>query len=80
MIKGGFVVHENLPIHLIRLYTTTESVVLQGPAIYVCNNARFTEEDWEGIKMLRKSVKEVDPLKVGRYGLGFKSVFHITGK
>ncbi|XP_064601194.1 sacsin-like [Liolophura sinensis] len=50
----------------------------QGPAIYVCNNARFTEEDWEGIKMLRKSVKEVDRLKVGRYGLGFKSVFHIT--
>ncbi|XP_064601193.1 sacsin-like [Liolophura sinensis] len=50
----------------------------QGPAIYVCNNARFTEEDWKGIKMLRKSVKEVDRLKVGRYGLGFKSVFHIT--
>jgi hypothetical protein len=25
------------------------------------------------------SIKEEDPLKVGRFGLGFKSVFHMTG-
>ena len=30
--------------------------------------------------MLQDSVKEDDPLKVGRFGLGFKSVFHMTGK
>ena len=30
--------------------------------------------------MIYKSVKELDPVKVGRFGLGFKSVFHITGK
>ncbi|XP_060607765.1 sacsin-like [Ruditapes philippinarum] len=28
--------------------------------------------------MIYSSVKEDDPLKVGRFGLGFKSVFHIT--
>ncbi|XP_053389371.1 sacsin-like, partial [Mercenaria mercenaria] len=28
--------------------------------------------------MIYSSVKEEDPLKVGRFGLGFKSVFHIT--
>ena len=29
--------------------------------------------------MLNDSVKEKDPMKVGRFGLGFKSVFHMTG-
>ena len=30
--------------------------------------------------MLQDSVKEKDPLKVGRFGLGFKSVLHMTGR
>ncbi|XP_067666364.1 sacsin-like isoform X2 [Haliotis asinina] len=51
---------------------------LQAPALCVYNNALFTEKDWCGIKMLHNSVKEEEPLKVGRFGLGFKSVFHIT--
>jgi hypothetical protein len=29
--------------------------------------------------MINSSVKEFDPVKIGRFGLGFKSVFHITG-
>jgi len=39
----------------------------------------FSDEDWLGIRMLNDSVKEKDPMKVGRFGLGFKSVFHMTG-
>lgn len=45
----------------------------------VYNDAEFTESDWDGIRMIYSSVKEEDKLKVGRFGLGFKSVFHITG-
>ena len=45
----------------------------------VYNNAEFTKEDWQGIQMINSSVKEFDPVKIGRFGLGFKSVFHITG-
>ena len=30
--------------------------------------------------MLCNSNKVKDPMKVGRFGLGFKSVFHITGR
>ena len=52
---------------------------LQGPALYAYNDATFSEDDWRGIKMLQKSIKKDDPLKVGRFGLGFKSVFHMTG-
>ena len=29
--------------------------------------------------MLEDSFKEKDPLKIGRFGLGFKSIFHLTG-
>lgn len=29
--------------------------------------------------MLSQSVKSVDSLKVGQFGIGFKSVFHLTG-
>nr|XP_022329303.1 sacsin-like [Crassostrea virginica]XP_022329305.1 sacsin-like [Crassostrea virginica]XP_022329306.1 sacsin-like [Crassostrea virginica] len=49
-----------------------------GPALLVYNDAKFSEEDWRGIKMLYSSIKEFDRTKVGRFGLGFKSVFHIT--
>ena len=52
---------------------------LKGPALCVYNDAEFTASDWEGIRMLHTSVKEKDPLKVGRFGLGFKSIFHLTG-
>ena len=55
-------------------------LVFQGPALCFYNNEVFSEEDWRGIRMIYSSVKEEDPLKVGRFGLGFKSVFHITGK
>ncbi|KAL4234169.1 hypothetical protein ACF0H5_005822 [Mactra antiquata] len=50
----------------------------KGPALCVYNDAVFTKKDWEGIRMIYSSVKEDDRLKVGRFGLGFKSVFHIT--
>ncbi|KAK7488211.1 hypothetical protein BaRGS_00020518 [Batillaria attramentaria] len=52
--------------------------VFSGPGLCIYNDAMFTEEDWSGIRKLHTSVKAKDPLKVGRFGLGFKSVFHIT--
>ncbi|XP_078348598.1 sacsin-like [Oculina patagonica] len=38
----------------------------------------FTKEDWKGIRLVSSSIKVEDPTKVGRFGLGFKSVFHLT--
>jgi sacsin len=51
----------------------------QGPALYASNNAVFQKEDWTGIRLLQDSIKKSNPMKVGRFGLGFKSVFHLTG-
>ena len=51
----------------------------QGPALYAWNNAVFEEEDWKGLAKIEQSIKEKEALKIGRFGLGFLSVFHVTG-
>ncbi|XP_071135399.1 sacsin-like [Mytilus edulis] len=50
----------------------------EGPALIVYNNEEFSDADWKGIRRIGTSIKKLDPSKVGRFGLGFKSVFHIT--
>ena len=52
----------------------------QGPALISANDAMFSDKDWEGIQSLQKSVKAEDPFKVGRFGIGFNSVYHISGE
>ena len=51
----------------------------QGPALYAWNNAVFKRDDWNCLAKIEKSEKKKEVLKVGRFGLGFLSVFHITG-
>ena len=50
-----------------------------GPALLAFNDARFTSADWESIQKPEQSGKEKDPFKVGKFGLGFNSIYHITG-
>ena len=51
----------------------------QGPALLAWNNSVFSEDDWKNIGKMHQSQKEEDLLKVGRFGLGFQSVHHLTG-
>ena len=50
-----------------------------GPALLSANDAMFSEHDWKGIQSLQRSNKLEDPFKVGRFGIGFNSIYHITG-
>ncbi|KAI6646906.1 Sacsin-like [Oopsacas minuta] len=50
----------------------------QGEALYSWNNAKFKTRDWEGIRNIGISGKVEETLKVGRFGLGFVAVYHIT--
>ena len=52
----------------------------QGPSLISFNDAVFTRKDWEGIQSLQQSVKADDPFKIGQFGIGFNSVYHVTGK
>ena len=49
-----------------------------GPALVVHNNAMFTDEDFINITKLAGATKIDKPLKIGKFGLGFCSVYHIT--
>ena len=49
-----------------------------GPALIVHNNSTFTKEDFENITKLAAATKANQPLKIGKFGVGFCSVYHIT--
>ncbi|KAI8507949.1 hypothetical protein Bbelb_141890 [Branchiostoma belcheri] len=51
---------------------------LQGPALCVYNNRPFTENDLIGIQNLGQGSKAHDPVKTGKYGVGFNAVYHLT--
>ena len=51
---------------------------LQGPALWTYNNAVFTDTDFESIVKLSGATKEKDGEKIGRFGLGFNAVYHLT--
>ena len=51
----------------------------QGPALYAWNNAVFTNEDWDNFGKIEDSSKEMKSLKIGKFGIGFISIFHLTG-
>ena len=44
------------------------------------NNSIFEEIDFQSIRQIEKSEKYDKPLKIGKFGLGFNSIYHLTGK
>ncbi|KAG8947704.1 hypothetical protein FRC04_010548 [Tulasnella sp. 424] len=50
----------------------------QGPAIIATNDAYFQEKDWKAIRQISNSSKTQDETSTGKYGLGFRSCYHIT--
>lgn len=65
--------------HTGKHHINPELAKFQGPALVCFNDAVFKPDDWEGIRHLEDSVKAENPLKVGQFGIGFNSVYHITG-
>ena len=49
-----------------------------GPALIVHNNKCFSKDDFENITKLAGGTKQNKPLKIGKFGIGFCSVYHIT--
>lgn len=50
----------------------------QGPCLWAFNNEQFTAEDWENIVRVGSASKERQVEKIGKFGLGFNSVYHVT--
>ena len=49
-----------------------------GPALVVHNNETFSDDDFKNIQKLAGATKQDQPLKIGKFGVGFCSVYHIT--
>ncbi|XP_075418940.1 sacsin isoform X2 [Tenrec ecaudatus] len=49
-----------------------------GPALWSFNNSEFSDSDFLNITRLGESLKRGEVDKVGKFGLGFNSVYHIT--
>ncbi|KIO23555.1 hypothetical protein M407DRAFT_27006 [Tulasnella calospora MUT 4182] len=52
--------------------------VCQGPAITATNDAYFEAKDWIAIRRIHNSSKTQGETSTGKYGLGFRSCYHIT--
>ena len=50
----------------------------QGPALYVYNDKTFSDQDFDNICELEGATKKRNPAKIGRFGVGFCSVYHLT--
>ena len=49
-----------------------------GPALIIQNDSTFSDEDFENIQRLASATKQSKRLKIGKFGVGFCSVYHIT--
>ena len=56
----------------------TRNSLLAGPALLVFNDGPFEASHQEGIRKAIGGSKRADEAKVGRFGLGLKSVFHLA--
>ncbi|KAG8972492.1 hypothetical protein FRC05_009845 [Tulasnella sp. 425] len=52
--------------------------ICQGPAVIAANDAYFEDKDWKAITKILNSSKTQDETSTGKYGLGFRSCYHIT--
>ncbi|CAG8553738.1 7277_t:CDS:2, partial [Dentiscutata heterogama] len=50
----------------------------QGPALWIYNDAEFTQHDFESLKKLGMGGKKNDKTKIGRFGIGFNCAYHLT--
>lgn len=54
------------------------ATIATGPALVAFNNSRFKETDWKNLTSTYKSYKRDEIMSTGKFGLGFRSCFHLT--
>lgn len=69
-----FRVHKDAPESLI----DPDMSLCQGPCLWAFNNQQFTVEDWANIVRVGSASKEKNVEKIGKFGLGFNTVYHVT--
>src|SRR5262245_58268754 len=57
--------------------TEPKHELLQGPALFVANDGKFTANDAHAICRFGQNYKFGEKAVIGKFGLGLKSVFHL---
>ncbi|WAR11144.1 SACS-like protein [Mya arenaria] len=50
----------------------------QGASLFVYNNTTFSEDDFKNITRINEGTKQHDTSTIGKFGLGFCSVYNLT--
>ncbi|KAF7361321.1 BTB domain-containing protein [Mycena sanguinolenta] len=50
----------------------------QGPSLLAYNDSLFSDSDWDALQSIHRSSKKEDTSKIGKYGIGFRSCYHVT--
>ncbi|KAF8131271.1 hypothetical protein K438DRAFT_1739837, partial [Mycena galopus ATCC 62051] len=50
----------------------------QGPSLLAYNDSLFSDADWDALQSIHRSSKKEDTSKIGKYGIGFRSCYHVT--
>ncbi|KAJ3574308.1 hypothetical protein NP233_g1854 [Leucocoprinus birnbaumii] len=50
----------------------------QGPALLAFNDGLLQPKDWTALREIHRSSKVADSMKIGKFGLGFRSCYHVT--
>lgn len=66
-----------LRIYIVDGIREAKTSLLRQPAIIIYNDGEFKEEHLNNILTISVDSKTTDKSKIGRYGLGMKSIFHI---
>lgn len=69
-----FRVHKESPDTLI----DPDMALCQGPCLWAFNNEKFTADDWSNVVRVGSASKENKVEKIGKFGLGFNTVYHVT--
>lgn len=55
-----------------------DMTLCQGPCVWAFNNEQFSHDDWDNIVRVGSASKENQAEKIGKFGLGFNTVYHVT--
>ena len=68
---------ENLHIGICDPPPGASHPLLQSPGMYVINDGKFERNDGANIRRFGENTKSMDAAKIGKFGLGLKSIFHL---
>ncbi|KAJ6589057.1 hypothetical protein B0H19DRAFT_1367527 [Mycena capillaripes] len=64
--------------HGTRTLVDVKLAATQGPSLLAYNDALFSDNDWDALQSIHRSSKKTDTSKIGKYGIGFRSCYHVT--